>query len=487
MTAATTAPTQPVEYDDRPVKWILYPSIFFLVVGMLLGVYNAFNTFVWPDYFSGEYVHFGKVRPIHVGSVTLLWLLSADIGLFYYFVPRLCGVPLWSTKMALWSAILWWPPLILGTFSYPWGTNFGWEYAELPTWVWYFPIKVLFTLSWILVVANLYMTIAIRRFKKMYVSLWYTMGTLFWTTFTALVGFFVINWVPEGISRVNVSFFYVHNLVGLIYTPMGLAQAYYFLPKLANTPIYSHRLSMIGFWAIAFIYAWIGAHHIIHGPVSQWLQTTAIVFSIWLFIPVFTVVSNLMATLEPEWKKYSQSAPIRFLIMGVIFYLLTCIQGPIMALRNINEITSKTDWVIGHAHISLYATFTFFAIAGIYQAIPVITKNPLWSKSLADWHFALNLIGSIPFLMALWVGGFFQGMQWATWADGRTYEEFHNNLTILPFIQTVADMRNWWILRGIGGLIILFANILFAVNIFNTIVLKSSEEEIKERIKVTAA
>lgn len=476
MTATATTASPPVEYDDSPVKWMLYPAVLFMVIGMLFGVYLAFNTFVWPDYFSGEYVHFGRVRPIHVGNVTLSWLLSANIGLFYYFVPRLCGVPLWSSTLAKYNALLWWFCNIIGNFSYPWGTNFGWEYAELPTWVGVLPIKVLFGISWFFVVLNIFMTIAKRRYEKMYVSLWYTMGTMIWTTFTVFVGFFVINWVPGGISRVNVSWFYVHNLVGLIYTPMGLAQAYYFLPKLANTPIYSHRLSMIGFWALAFVYAWIGAHHMIHGPISQWLQTTSIVFSLWLFIPVWTVVHNLFATLQPSWQAYTQSAPIRFLMMGNIFYLLTCVQGPLMALRNVNEITSKTDWVIGHSHISLYATFTFFAIAGIYQALPVITKKPLWSKGLADWHFALNFLGSIPFLLALWIGGFLQGMQWATWADGNTYEVFHNNLTILPFIQTIADMRFWWILRGIGGLIILFGNILFVVNIYNTIVLHPEEE-----------
>jgi len=474
MTTATA--TAPQQYDDSPVKWMLYPAILFMILGMLLGVFIAFNTFVFPDYYSGEYIHFGRVRPMHVSTILFSWLVSANIGLFYYFVPRLCGVSLWSPKLAKADALLWWFIMIFGNLSYAWGTNFGWEYAELPVWIGFIPMKFLFLISWSLIAFNLLMTIATRRYEKMYVSLWYTMGTLIWTTFTVIVGYFVINWVSMGLSRVNVSFFYVHNLVGLVFTPMGLAQAYYFLPKLANTPIYSHKLSMIGFWSIAFVYAWIGAHHIIHGPMSQWLQTTAIVFSLWLFIPVWTVVTNIFATLTPQWRSYTQSAPIRFIMMGTVFYLITCVQGPLMAVRNINEITSKNDWVIGHSHISLYATFTFFAIAGIYQAIPVITRRPLWSQALADWHFSLNLLGSVPFLMALWVGGFLQGMEWATWADGKTYEEFHNNITILPFLETVANMRIWWIWRGIGGLIILFANILFAVNIFNTILLNPDEE-----------
>lgn len=470
-----------VAYNDLPAKLLIYPSLIFMIIGMSFGVFISFNGFIFPDYFAGEYVHFGRVRPVHVGHVTMLWLLSADVGLFYFFVPRLCGVPLFSPKLAYVTIALWWFSLILGNYSYPFGTNFGWEYAELPNWLGSFiPIKSVFTLAWVLTVFNLMATIATRAFKKMYVSLWYVMATLVWTTFTWIAGTYAIYWVPGGISRVNISFFYVHNLVGLIFTPMGLAIAYYALPKLAKTPIFSHRLSMIGFWTIAFVYAWVGAHHIIHGPMSQWLQTTSIVFSIWLFIPVWTVVTNLLGTLKDKWELYNQNAAIRFIQMGVIFYLITCVQGPLMALRNINEITSKTDWVIGHSHVSLYATFTFFAIAGIYQALPFLEKKPLWSKALADWHFSLNLFGSIPFIVPLWIGGFLQGMMWSDWANGSTYAEFHNNLTMRPFLETLADMRTWWWFRSIGGTIILFGNMLFLINVFNTVMLPARQESQEE-------
>lgn len=478
-TASQTTPQATVveTYDDTPVKWMLYPSILCMIFGMLVGIFISVNGFLFPDYFAGEYIHFGRMRPVHVGTVTLLWLLSVDVGLLYYMTQRLCGVPLWSPLMGRVSCIVWWLSLFIGVLSYPFGTNWGWEYAELPMWVSWVPVKPMLTFAWLLVVVNLLMTISIRRYKKMYVSLWYTMGTLIWTTVTLWVGGFSIYMLPEGISRVNASFFYVHNLVGLIYTPMGLATAYYFLPKLANTPIYSHRLSMIGFWSIAFVYAWIGTHHMIHGPVSQWLQTVSIVFSIWLFIPVWTVVTNIFATIQPQWEKYRQSAAIRFIIMGNLFYLITCVQGPLMALRNINEITSKTDWVIGHSHISLYATFSFFAFGGLYYAIPIIVKKPLWSERLADWHFTLNIFGTIPFILALWIGGFLQGMMWASWATGFDYAEFHRNLAVFPFLQTITETRPWWILRSIGGIIVTFANILFVFNIFNTIMLAPRKEQ----------
>ncbi len=166
-----------VKYNDLPVKLMIYPAIIFLVIGMTIGTFMAFNTFVFPDYFSGEYIHFGRIRPVHVGTVALLWLYSVGVGFFYYFVPRLCGVPLWSSKVAYVSVFFWWAALGIGVNSYPMGTNFGWEYAELPDWVWWIPTKPMFVIAWVLVGTNVFMTIFTRKYQKMYVSLWYAMGT----------------------------------------------------------------------------------------------------------------------------------------------------------------------------------------------------------------------------------------------------------------------------------------------------------------------
>lgn len=471
--------TAKISYNDQPVKQMLYPALLFLLVGLFIGIFIAFNGFLAPDYFAGEYIHFGRVRPVHVGGVTLLWLLSADMALMYYFVPRLAGTPLWSVKLATVTNVMWWASLLLGVFSFPLGTNFGWEYAELPMtlgggWI---PIKLLVAIAWVLFSINLFMTVANRRHQKMYVSLWYAMGTLIWTAFTFIVGNFAVEWVPQGISRVNTSFFYVHNLVGLIFTPMGLAIAYYFIPKISNTPIYNHRLSMVGFWSIAFVYAWIGAHHMLHGPESQWLQTTSIIFSMWLIIPVWTVVTNLLGTVKSQWQVYSKSAPLRFLTIGVVYYLIVCLQGSLQSLRNVNEVISKTDWIIGHAHMSLLGTFSFFAMGGIYYVIPKIAKKPLWSEKLADWHFSFALLGSVIMFTALWLGGFKQGLMWANWANGDTYSQFHENLSRVPFLATIASMWWWWLARLIGGVLIFLGCVLFVVNVFNTVILKEKVEE----------
>lgn len=467
-----------VVYDDRPVKQMLYPALCFLLVGLLVAIYISINGFLIPDYFSGQYITFGRIRPVHVGVVTLLWLLSADMGLVYYFVPRLCGVPLWSYKLATVTSWIWWVSLIIGVFSFPFGTNFGWEYAELPmTVARIFPVKLLVFIAWALFAVNLFMTIFRRKYKKMYVSLWYVMATLLWTTVVYFVGNFFIEWVPRGISRVNTNFFFVHNLVGLIFTPLGLATAYYFIPKIVKRPLYSHTLSMVGFWSIAFVYAWIGAHHMLHGPESQWLQTTSIIFSMWLIIPVWTVVTNFFGTMRGNWDAYSKSPALRFLVVGVAFYLIVCLQGSLQSLRNVNEVISKTDWIIGHAHMALLGTFTFFAIGGVYYTVPRIIKKPLWSEKLADWHFTLAFTGSVLMFVVLWIGGFKQGLQWASWGTGSNYAQYHDNLSTLPFLRTVEEMWWWWFWRTISGVLIFAGCAIFVYNIFNSVILERVSHE----------
>lgn len=472
-------------FDDRPVKQLLYPSLFFLIVGLLVGTFISITGFLHPDLLQSEYSTFGRLRPVHVGHVTLLWLMSEGMAMFYFFVPRLCGVPLWSFKLATFTNILWWFTLIIGVYSYPFGTNWGWEYAELPTYVGFIPIKFLVVVAWSLFSINMIMTVKKRRFEKMYVSLWYAMGTLFWTAITFIMGVFILDMIPGGISRVNMNFFYVHNLVGLVFTPMGLASAYYFIPKIANTPLYSHRLSMIGFWSIALVYAWVGAHHIIHGPISQWLQTTSIIFSMWLFVPVLTVIINFFGTLKGKWQLYSSNVSIRFFMMGTFFYLFTSAQGSIQSLRNVNELTSKTDWIISHSHVALLGTFTFFAFGSIYYVIEKMQNRPMWSQKLSNLHFSLNFWGSILMFIALMIGGFLQGYKWASWADGSTYAEYRLNLMYMNFLQTVADLWIWWALRSLSGFMIIAGNLIFVFNIIKTCIgTKTQADSIKNMKEV---
>ncbi len=466
-------------FDDRPSRQMLFPSIFFLILGMGIGLFLAISTFLFPNVINEPLLQFGRLRPVHVNAIAWLWLLSANMGLFYFIVPRLAGVPLWSIKLAYVTNILWWIVLCLGVFSLPFGYNWGWEYAELPMWLFgWLPIKGLIAFIWVLFSLNLTMTVVRRHYKKIYVALWYGLGTLFWTAITFIAGNLVMDWVPGGVARVNVNFFYVHNLVGLIFTPMGLAIAYYFIPKISDTPLYSHRLSMIGFWSVAFVYAWVGAHHMIHGPISQWLQTTSIIFSIWLFIPVWTVVTNFFGTLKVRWKEGLKSIPLRFFAAGTLFYLVTCIQGPLQSLRSVNAITSKTDWIIGHAHLALFGSFSFFAFGGIYGALMIMYKRPMHSESLSKWHFHCNFWGALLMFFSLMLGGYWQGLMWNSWGQGDSYPVMQAQFGALSFLDTLAKMFPFWVARAISGVIILFGNCLFVYNVWMTVRKRSEESAV---------
>ena len=213
---------------------------------------------------------------------------------------------------------------------------------------------------------------------------------------------------------------------------------------------------MIGFWSLAFVYVWTGAHHMLHGPISQWLQTIAILFSIMLMIPVWTLVCNFFATMKGQWHQLKDNVPIKFLMTGTIFYLLTCFQGPMHSLRTVNAIVSKTDWIPGHAHMAVLGAFSFFAIGGAYYAIPRMIEAKLHSNALANSTFWLWLVGGLTFFVSLWIGGFLQGLQW-------------NDVTI-PFIDTVKFMSPFWAVRLLGGTLMFLGILLFFWNVLMTYV-----------------
>jgi len=298
------------------------------------------------------------------------------------------------------------------------------------------------------------MTIANRKYDAMYVAIWYVMGCILWTAFVYLTGN-VATLFTTGVNQANLNWMYVHNAVGLIFTPIGLAIAYYFIPRSSETPLFSHKLSMVGFWSLAFVYVWTGAHHMLHGPISQWLQTIAIAFSLMLLIPVWAVVYNLFATMKGQWHQLRENVSLKFLMSGVVFYLLTCFQGPMHSLRTVNAIVSKTDWIPGHAHMAVLGTFSFFAIAGVYHAAPRMWGKALHSQALANWSYWMLMIGGLGFYVTLWLGGFWQGWQW-------------NNVSI-PFIDTVVSLKPVWLVRFFSGVMMFTGIVFFAYNILATV------------------
>ncbi|MBK7601048.1 MAG: cbb3-type cytochrome c oxidase subunit I [Acidobacteria bacterium] len=444
-------------HEDTTAKLFLISSIsYFFIVGIIAVLIAA--KFVWPQLLGTiPFLTYGRLRPLHVNGMLFGWLLAADMGLMYYVIPRLCGVRLWSEKLGVATAALWNVIILGAVVSLLMGWNQGLEYAELPL-----PLDVMVVVAWIMFGANIFATVATRKYTQMYVTIWYCLGTILWTAFVYLTGNFAVLFTT-GVNQANLNWMYVHNAVGLIFTPVGLAIAYYFIPKSSNTPLFSHKLSMIGFWSLAFVYVWTGAHHMLHGPISQWLQTIAIVFSLMLLIPVWAVVYNFFATMKGQWDQLRDNVQLKFLMTGVIFYLLTCFQGPMHSLRTVNAIVSKTDWIPGHAHMAVLGAFSFFAIAGCYFVVPRIFKTNLFSESLANWSFWLLLIGGVGFFVTLWLGGFWQGWQW--------------NNPAIPFIDTVINLKPVWSVRFFSGILMFGGIVTFAYNILATMVGSKGQSE----------
>lgn len=442
------AVVQPAAHEDRAAfSFLLVAGVFFVVSGLVALIIAA--KLQMPTLLGNvSWLSFGRLRPIHTNGMLFGWLLAADMGLCFYVVPRLCGVKLWSEKLGLATLALWVVIVLSAVVTLALGMNQGLEYAELPLW-----IDVLVTTAWIMFGINIFATVATRKYTQMYVSLWYIMAAILWTAFVYIVGNFATVFTA-GVNQANLNWFYVHNAVGLIFTPLGLALGYYFIPKAAETPLYSHRLSMIGFWSLAFVYVWTGAHHMLHGPISQWLQTVAILFSVMLMIPVWTLVWNFLATMKGQWHQLQDNVPIKFLMAGTVFYLLTCFQGPMHSLRSVNAIVSKTDWIVGHAHMAVLGAFSFFAVAGAYYAVPRMLNTRLHSQKMANASFWLWLIGGLSFFVSLWIGGLLQGLQW--------------NDPSIPFIDTVKFMQPFWSVRLVGGTLMFVGILLFFWNLLMT-------------------
>jgi cytochrome c oxidase cbb3-type subunit I len=432
-------------HEDKSARWFIYTAIVFFLITITIGLIMAIK-FIAPEFLGGiAPLGFGRIRAIHTNGVLFGWLLAADMGLCFYIVPRLAGVKLFSEKLGLYTLGLWIVILLGAVVTLGMGDTQGKEYLELNS-----VLDILVTIAWVMFAVNIFATIAKRKYTNMYASLWYIMGTLLWTSILWIVANLPVF---TGVNDANVNWWFGHNAVGLIFTPVGLAIAYYFIPKSTGNPLYSHKLSLIGFWTIAFLYIWTGAHHILFGPIPTWLQTVAILFSISLLIPVWTAVTNFYGTLRGKWAQGNYV--VKFFLAGTTFYLLTCFQGPMHSLRTVNQIVSKTDWIVGHAHMAVFGAFSFFAIGGIYYALPKILKRSLYSEKLAEWHFWLSFVGFLGFAISLWIGGFVQGLQWMDYT--------------ISFLDTVKAMFPYYMVRMFSAILMVAAQLMFAFNVLKTV------------------
>lgn len=435
-------------------------SAIWLLVGILLGLVAA-SEMVAPEFLNQPApLSFGRIRPTHINILIFGFLMSAYFGGFLYVVPAVCRTRLISERLANAGVWLWNGIVFAALWALPHGHTQGREYAELP---WILDVAVLLAVA--VLIFLVFGTVAKREEKLLYVSVWYTGGGLIWTFFVFAVGNVVWNYPSGswmGIHDQILLWFYGHNVVGLVVTPQALALAYYIIPRATRTPIYSHSLSLLGFWMLIVMYTHTGTHHLLQAPVPQWLKILSIVNSVALIVPVFAFLINVWIPLRDKFGRVYEDVGAKFVFTGTIWYFITCIQGPFQSLPSVQKVTHFTQWVVAHSHIALLGFGGFIAMGAVYYLLPLITKRPMYSKTLGDIHFWLTLVGTTGIFLSLTFAGLIQGHGWLI---GEVVYR------ILP------EIKVYLVVRGMSGMLLIIGALLFVVNVLMSLKPRREPEE----------
>ncbi len=438
---------------DSAARNFLISAAIWVVIGVFMGLILALQ-FVFPDLFRGiPWLVFGRLRQAHVNTVIFAWLSGGMMGLWLYIVPRLTGRQMWSETLGNLSVVLWNLAVGVGIAGLLLGYTQSREYAEL---VWVVDVAVMVVL--LINLVNIYMTIHHRVEKQLYVSLWYIVGTLIWMPVLYFIG--NVMWHPAtgamtGISDVFYNWFYGHNILGLWFTTGLLAVIYYIVPKATRTPLYSHVLSLIAFWGIAFFYTGVGSHHLLWAPIPVWLKSFGVAESIGMFLPVVAFMMNIFLTMRGNWNRILSNIPLRFVITGWAAYILVSYQGSHQSLRGINLLTHFTQYVPGHAHLSLLFFAASTIMGGAFYALPRICKCKLYSRGMANVQYGLYVVGFTFFFGGFLLTGLVQGTNWVR--DG------------IPVWTTIPSLIPYMALRAAGGALLVVSFTLFAWNVLATV------------------
>jgi cytochrome c oxidase cbb3-type subunit 1 len=445
-----------VELVNKPLVkawawWALVWLTVFPFVGILVSI-----QFHNPEFLGGmPWFTFGRLRSVHLGGVLFGSFTTAFIGLLYYFVPRLCGTPLYKVEWGWWLLWIWNAFLVLGSLTLFMGYMVGVEYAEYE-----WPLNLMRFVVVATVAMQVIGTILRRRVPRFYVSLWYTLAAGIWTILNLPLGAVLLPYGPvTGVNNAAIHGLYMHNLVGLWITPAGLATIYYFLPLSAKNALYSHKLSLLGFWTLALFYPLTGTHHYLYSPIPHWTQTVAVVHSMWMIIPVFTVIVNFFGTMLGRWGAVlggggADNYAAKFLMVGVVYYLIGSFQGSIETLHRFQQLTHFNDFVVGHAHLTVFGAMIMWVVGGLYYVWPRLTGRQLWSDRLASWHLWLTITGFTAMVLGLTAQGFIQGAMLDHGAD---------------FVDSIREMQPWWVARTIVGTIMDVALGFMAYNFYKTV------------------
>ena len=455
---------QQFHYDNKIVKNFIYATILWGVVGMTVGLMIAY-LFIFPNYMEGiSWLSFGRLRPLHTNAVIFAFVGNAMFAGIYYSLQRLLKARMASDLLSNINFWGWQLIIVAAAITLPLGYSSSKEYAELE-----WPIDIAIALVWVIFGVNMIWTILKRRQRHLYVAIWFYIATFVTVAvlhiFNSLelpVSAFKSYSVYAGVQDALVQWWYGHNAVAFFLTTPFLGLMYYYVPKAANRPVYSYRLSIVHFWSLIFIYIWAGPHHLLYSALPEWAQNLGVAFSVMLLMPSWGGMINGLLTLRGAWDKVRVDPVLKFMVVAITGYGMATFEGPTLSLKNVNAIAHFTDWIIAHVHVGALAWNGFLAFGMIYYLIPRLFKTKLYSIGLANLHFWVGTLGIIMYALPLYVAGFTQASMWKQFNPDGT-------LTYGNFLETVTEIMPMYWMRAIGGTLYITGMFILVFNVIATI------------------
>ena len=450
-------------YDNKIVRWFAYATMLWALVGMLVGLLVALQMVFPALNFDTAQTTFGRVRPVHTNAIIFAFVGNGIFMGVYYSLQRLCKARMFSdtlSKLNFWG---WQLIIVLAAVTLLMGYTTGKEYAELE-----WPIDILIALVWVVFGWNMFGTIIKRRERHLYVAIWFYIATFVTVAVLHIVNSFELpfSWLKSysfyaGMQDALVQWWYGHNAVAFFLTTPYLGLMYYYLPKAADRPVYSYRLSIIHFWALIFLYIWAGPHHLLYTSLPDWAQSLGVVFSVMLIAPSWGGMINGLLTLRGVWDKVREDIVLKFMVVAVTAYGMATFEGPMLSFKNVNAIAHFTDWIVAHVHVGALGWNGFLTFGILYWLIPRLLKTELHSKPLANTHFWLGTLGILLYAIP---------MYWAGWTQSLMWKEFTPDGALkYQFLETVVNLRPFYLLRSIGGSLYLIGAIIMVYNLIKTI------------------
>ncbi|HET9040058.1 MAG TPA: cytochrome-c oxidase, cbb3-type subunit I [Gemmatimonadales bacterium] len=454
----------PSAYDDDVVRLFLGATVLWAVVGMLVGVTIALQLAWWPANLGLPYTTFGRLRPLHTNAVIFAFGGNICFTGIYYSMQRLLKTPMWSRALSRFHFWGWQAIIVAAAITLPLGLTQSKEYAEL---IW--PIDLAIAVVWVAFAVNFFGTIAVRKVAHLYVAIWFYMSFVLTIPVLHIVNSLAIPAtltrsypVYAGLTDGLVQWWYGHNAVGFFLTTPFLGLMYYFLPRIAERPVYSYRLSIVHFWALVFLYIWAGPHHLLYSALPDWAQTLGMVFSIMLLAPSWGGMLNGLLTLRGAWDRVRTDPILKFLVVAVSFYGMSTFEGPMMSIRAVNGLAHYTNWVIGHVHSGALGWVGMISFGIIYWLIPRLWSRPLAYPGWPIVHFWLATIGIVLYTVSMWAAGLTEGLMWRAVDAG-------GQLKYPIFVDIVHQLNPFYWMRLVGGTMYLIGAVMLGWNFLRTV------------------